>query len=58
MAKINLKEEKKRKRASLLERRVQKQPGWFKRHKFWTVFIIFYLVFLAVSLLHEYGIVR
>lgn len=32
--------------------------GWTRKHKFWTIFIIFYFVFLAVSLLHEYGIIR
>lgn len=31
---------------------------WTRKHKFWTIFIIFYFVFLAVSLLHEYGIIR
>ncbi len=32
--------------------------GWMRKHKFWSGFIILYLVFLVVSLLHEYGIVR
>lgn len=50
--------DKKRKRAGLLERRVKKQPNWFKKHKFWTASITFYLIFLVISILYEYGIVR
>ncbi len=26
-----------------------------KKHKFWTVFTIFYFMFLTISLLNEYG---
>lgn len=32
--------------------------GWMQHHKFWTGFILFYLVFLVISLLYEYGIIR
>lgn len=53
-----MEEEKKRKRENSPERRIIKRPNWFRRHKFWTASITFYLIFLVISILYEYGIVR